>query len=264
MKKFNLLALLLLSVILLQCSDEIVEPQILDDDVKTSATLYEDQYFTLAITTVKTHPAEPLPEEVYFYLEGSGGKVSINWGDGTIEKFAVGASTLTLRHQYDRVKNYTIKISGDIKTITSFRMNYLSTKINDIHFGGLVNLQEVGMNLLSVAPEVFNLSRNRNIETVVLAGLQSMKDVLLPSTNKLRQVDISGENLMTTAAVDRVIARVHDSVVKTPRQGVFVLSASWAQEEGDNTMVGPPSSYSINKLRKLRDVYNWTINPEFQ
>jgi hypothetical protein len=68
---------------------------------------------------------------------------------------------------------------------------------------------------------------------------------------------------MTTAAVDRVIARVHDSVVNSPRQGIFAFGALWGQgEEGD--VVGPPSSYSINKLRKLRDVYGWTIYPEIQ
>jgi hypothetical protein len=255
----NLLLLAVFCVMVAQCSDERVEPIMLEDDLMTSATLYEDQFFTLAITTIITDPSEPLPEQVTFDLEGTGGKISLNWGDGTIEKLIVGTSMVTLEHHYTRVKNYTIKMSGDIKTITSFRVNYLSTKIHDIHFGGLVNLKEVGMNLLGEVPSVINLSRNRSIENVSLSGLPSLKDVLLPTANNLSYVDITGENLLTTAAVDRIIARVHDAVVNKPRAGRFVLGVGWAE---DSEKVGPPSSYSINKLRKLRDVYGWTIYPD--
>jgi hypothetical protein len=259
-KKFKLLLLLLLSVVAFQCSDEMVEPQSLDEDLTTSANLYEDQYFTLAITTVQ-YPDEPMPELFTFYVQGNGGKVSINWGDGTIEKLIVLPSITKFQHQYDRVKNYTIKMSGDIKTITSFQMHYLGATIKDIHFGGLVNLMDVNMGFIGIIPGVINLSRNRNLETVTVADLRTLKDVLLPSTNKLIHVDISGDNQMTTAAVDRVIARVHDSVVNNPREGYFRLGVDWGE---DSAYVGPPSTYSINKLRKLRDVYGWTIYPDLQ
>lgn len=256
--KLNLL-LLVLAVMVVRCTDEHVEPTTLTEELVTSANLYEDQFFTIGITTLKNHPEEPLPEQVEFYLQGNGGRISINWGDGTIEKLTIGSSIVTLNHQYKAAKNYTINMSGDIKTITSFRMNYLGTRINKIHFGGLVNLKEAEMGLLPYTMDVINLSRNRALETVRVVGLQSMDDVLLPSNNKLVNVDISGENEMTTAAVDRVIARVHDSVINNPRKGSFVLGSLWGET---NEMIGPPSSYSINKLKKLRDVYGWTIYPE--
>lgn len=240
------------------CStNEEIIPTELNEDQKTSAALYADQFLTFQIT------ASEMDINFTFHVAGNGGKVSINWGDGTIEKRTV-TEYATFEHAYDEMKNYTVTISGDIKTITELHLNYEDIVIRDIHFSGLTNLKVVNFNLLGAGPRVVNFSRNKMLESVTLAGIEGLQDVILSTTNNIILIDISGENELTTPVVDRVIARIHDSVVNAPRPGFMNVSATWHQGEDDYSMIGPPSSYSINKLKKLRDVYGWNIAPEIQ
>jgi hypothetical protein len=238
-------------------SDELIEPSTISEDLRTSANLYQDQFLTFNIT------ATEMGTRLTFFLSGNGGRVSVNWGDGTIEKKYV-TSRIRLEHEYGNMKNYTVNVSGDIKTITELELNYADMVFNKIHFGGLTNLKYLNFNLFAAGPITVNLSRNRMLEHITLLGIERMEDVILPSTNKISSLDISGDNNLSTAAVDRIVARIHDSVVNSPRAGFITLRATWYQEEGDNAMVGPPSSYTINKLKKLRDVYGWNVNPEIE
>jgi hypothetical protein len=240
------------------CVEEKVEPR-LEEDLKTSASAYRDQFLTIQITT-------NYEDDMVFYLEGLGGDVSVDWGDGTTEDFVIGEGYVTLEHDFNREEenpeDFTIRVSGDIKTITAMDWFYDGFYITDIHFGGLTNLKRLSMGILQHGPSVINLSRNRLLESLTLTGIQPLENVIMPATNKIRSIDIAGTNKLPVSVVDRIIARVHDSVVISPRSGHFSLPISWAQEEGDMTMVGPPSSYSINKLRKLRDRYGWGIYPD--
>jgi hypothetical protein len=235
-------------------SDEPVNPVHVEDDLRTSANLYEDQFLTFKITT-------NFDQGFKFYLGGNGGKVSINWGDGTIEKKVIDGEYIMFDHVYSREKNYTINVSGDLATITAIDMAYRDLLINHIHFGGLTNLEQVNFNLIKIQGAV-NFSRNKKLQVVHLLGVQGMTDVILSTTNNITQLNISGDNSLTTPSVDRIIARIHDSVINNPRQGSMTLSKTWYQDEEDTSMVGPPSSYSINKLRKLQNTYGWNISPD--
>jgi hypothetical protein len=263
MKNFKITTalLVLLSFILIRCGDEsVIEPEPLVDDPTTHATLYQDKFFTISITTRTSHPDNVLPEPIEMFFNGNGGNVSVDWGDGNVESVTIGPEQTGIEHQYDSVKNYTINISGDIKTITDYHLSYQYANYNSFHFGGLVNLQSVSLGWQEGTPAIINLSRNKNLESVTVMGAQNTKDILLPSNNKISFIEISGPNLINTAAVDRIIARIYTSVINAPKVGTFRLFADVWNEESSQ-MVGPPSSYSINKLRKLRDVYGWTILP---
>ena len=241
----------------LSCNDELVEPAQATEDKQTSAALWEDQFLTMKITT-------NFDTDIEFYLSGGNGTVSVNWGDGAIESFTLSPEYTLFYHQYPSEQDYTINISGDIKMVRSFDMSYEGFRFNHFHFGGLVNLEDVNFNLFQYGPPVINLSRNKALKSINLVGIQGMQDLVLASTNVITHVDLAGENSLPTSVVDRVIARIHDSVINHPRPGFFNLSKSWAQEEGDYSIIGPPSSYSINKLRKLQDIYSWKIAPGLQ
>src|SRR6187431_1760257 len=103
--KIIISAVWLMTFLLLQCSPESeIDPQPVTDDPATRAASYADQFFTISITTVSAgDDAEP----VAFTLNGSGGKIALNWGDGTIEKMNVPPNGVRLEHQYERLKNYT-------------------------------------------------------------------------------------------------------------------------------------------------------------
>jgi hypothetical protein len=250
-------ASLLLSIV--SCSDEKIEPQPLTEDLKTSANGYWDQDFSIHITT-------NYEDNISFRLSGTGGEITVDWGDGSSESKYVGEDELTFEHIFDRdeenPESFAITVSGDIETITGFNFFYAGLYVDEIHFGGLTNLNDLSMGVLANGPREIDLSQNKLIQNVILPGVQRLENLILPASNKIRGIDIAGTNQLSTANVDHIIARVHDSVVRSPRTGFFGLPASWAQEEGDMSMAGPPSSNSINKLRKLKRKYGWNIYPE--
>jgi hypothetical protein len=258
MKKLLIFLSASLLVFVASCSEETIEPQPLTEDLKTSANGYWDQFLSIHVTT-------HWDDDIIFFLMGTGGNITVDWGDGTRESIYVGEEYVGLDHDFNREEedttDFAIRISGDLKAITTFNYYYDGLVVNEMHFGGLTNLKELDMGVLQDGPPVINLSKNKLIERVLLPGVQRLQDLILPTSNKIQAIDISGTNELSTADADRIIARVHDSVVKSPRTGYFNLPASWAQEEDDPTMIGPPSSYSMNKLRKLKRKYGWNIFP---
>jgi hypothetical protein len=194
---------------------------------------------------------------------GTGGKVSINWGDGTIEKVMLTPDLRSYSHQYDRVKNYYIKIDGDIKNIEYYGMSYQDgVKVRNLHLSGLTGLKSLNLVIMSQSPEVINLSHNKLIEEIDFVDLLALKEVIIPTTNKLREVRLTGCTQLNTAAMDHIIGRIYQSVVSAPRTGSFNFSMSWYDSELENEMIGPPSDYSLTKLRKLRDTYGWGMHPQ--
>lgn len=262
MKKIYSLVTVLLSLVLYNCSEPEISPEVPFEDQQTSAlSIYTNSVFAIEVTALKSHPEHSMPEPVEMFLGGSSGVISVNWGDGTIQKMGL-QERMELAHQYAVAKSYTIRITGDIKQINEFDVAYQHMAFRYFHLSGLTGLTKFSAQLIESSPETLNFSNNRMIESVRLVGLKSLKEIILPSTNNISDIDISGENRLSTSVVDRVIARVHDSVIAKPRSGSFMLSKSWAQDETSYEMVGPPSSYSLNKLRKLKNSYGWTITPD--
>jgi hypothetical protein len=260
---FKLLCTFAAIMCLSHCSDDdLTEPTAPADDPLTSAASYKDLFLTLEVTP-------NADTRIEFRLSSNGdGKVSVNWGDGSLKKNVALLDGYYTRfyHTYSRQEKFTINVTGDLNMIDSFLLMDEQIAINDIHFGGLPNLMGLDMYNLPNGPQVVNFSKNRKLAYIALNNIQRMQDVILPTTNVYRQVNIAGSNDLTTAVVDRIIARVHDSVLRNPRVGgdLELGKAYSFPEDAVAPMVGPPSSYSINKLRKLRDVYQWRISPGFE
>lgn len=245
-------ALLITALFLSHCSeDQTIQPQEPFEDLTTSASAYADQFLTFSITTTATD------RSFDFDIDGRGGKIAVNWGDGTIEKRTLIAGNGWFQHAYNSAKNYTVTVSGDIKTIWALQIWHEEVTVRNIHLGGLTNLEILAFEDFINGPQIMNLSQNRLLEFLELEGINNLTDVVMPPTNR---IDYSTVRLnVPTQVVDRIIARIYDSVVNSPRQGTLNLRAS--TNENGNSMIGPPSSYSINKLRKLRDTYGWYIVP---
>jgi hypothetical protein len=253
------LFLLLLTFALTNCSEETVTPADEHDPITTAQAYYGNSVFVIDLKTMPGDSANTWP--VQLLVKGiPSKKISVNWGDGTIKKYTLDSTQyVTLKHQYDRIKNYSIRITGDIASVTEFRMAYSTVELQNIYTAGLTNLEELSLQLIAKAPNAINLSQNRKLKGVYLVGLDELSDLILPSTHQIKSIDISGPNNLSTQVVDRAVSRIYDSVVANPRAGYFDLSSHWG--ESNDGMVGPPSVYSINKLQKLEDVYGWRINP---
>jgi hypothetical protein len=266
-RKIFYFLLLPVALTMFYCSDEQVAPSGaadgLTEDLSTSMKAYSPNVFAIGITTVKIHPSEPLPAPIEMHLSGTGGKIAINWGDGTIEKVMLTAHLAPFSHQYERVKNYVIKIDGEIKNIESYGLTYQDVNLRDIYLSGLTGLKHLNIGLITGSPEVINFSHNKLIEEVDLTDLRQLRDIIIPTTNNISYISIAGDVQLTTAVVDRVIGRVYQSVVSNPRTGTFSLPVAWSQPSELDDMIGPPSGYSLTKLNKLRNTYGWNIYPDF-
>jgi hypothetical protein len=254
----------IMALVIMRCSEERIEPAEVEGDQPTRAqAYYPASVFAIEVTTILGGRVEEngLPQLTEFYLSGNGAKVSINWGDGTIEKVTLDESRNYMSHQYSRIKNYTIQITGEISRISVFGIYYQHIIIRNVYLAGLINLKGISIGLNYQGPSVVNFSHNLNIESIELSD-DDITDIIIPSSNKLSMVLISGPNNLSTAVIDRIISRVYTSVQSSPRSGHFALNAERYEESGP--MVGPPSSYSITKLKKLRDVYGWTITPDLE
>lgn len=251
--------LLLVAFIVIRCSEEKVEPIGLEEDLSTHMQSYPTTVCAIEITTISGAP-EDEPELTEFFLGGNAAKVSVNWGDGTIEKVTLDDSRNYFSHQYDRKKNYTIQITGEITKITALEIYYQHVMIRNLYLAGLTNLEDLTIGSNYSCPSVINLSYNKKIRHIEV-GDEEISDIIIPSTNNLQTVLLDGPNNLSTAVVDRIISRVYTSVQANPRSGVFGLKAFWYEEE-NNEMVGPPSSYSITKLKKLKSNYGWIINTD--
>lgn len=185
-----------------------------------------------------------------------GASLFINWGDGSPTE-ALG-STL---HDYPANGNYPITITGDIDKITFFYSFYGQGMIDAINVQHLSALETIRFGLTR-SPRVLDLTRNTKLNLVLLPELEDLEHLYLPAQHSINYIMLHGRNQMTTAAVDAVINNIYQNTTrKNIMNGWFGLAASWAQPEEDESLVGPPSPASIEKLRILHENYGWTFEP---
>lgn len=214
--------------------------------------------FTMTTNGAATNASMP----VSFYIGGTEGQILVNWGDGSLENYSLDTEyEFEVSHTYADQQDYTIVISGDIDKINYFYSFYGSSVFKSINFKSLKNLVEIRYGLTN-CPAVIDLSNNTKLQFAMLPHLADMKQLKLPKSHEITFIEVDGVNRLNTSAIDEIIANVYrNSVRKNLRNGLFGLRDYWAQEEGDLTMVGPPSPVAVGQLQTLRDSYGWTINP---
>lgn len=258
--KFNQTLFFILLLFSGSCSEERIQPFGVDDDFSISAQAHQSRFLLLEITTMKENESDQFPANMTFTLVAlPGAKITVNWGDGTIEKRVMDETNSSFNHVYTRVKNFRIKVSGEIAKVTSFYLNYNDyLKLTGVQLAGLTNLTHCRIGSLAESPATIDLSGNPRLEVVFLFDLLQTTDIILPSTNNITSMVLIGDMGLSIPVLDRIIGRIYDSVVRTPRSGILNIS----KEPGtDSEILGPPSGYSINNLETLRDTYLWTIYP---
>jgi hypothetical protein len=191
-----------------------------------------------------------------------GSAIDVDWGDGTRSSYVSDGERINLYHKYAAEGDYHVNITGDIDQITYFYSFYGQGQMDSINFEHLTALTEVRLGLTR-SPSVLDLTHNTNLTHLSLAGGDNLEHLVLPKEHNITLIDISGDNLMTTAAVDAVINDIYEnSVAKNITGGSFALFKQWYQEEGDETLLGPPSAAGLAQLKTLRDDYGWRISPD--
>ena len=198
----------------------------------------------------------------YFYIGGSDTELSINWGDGNVESVIINDPLGTeINHAYTASGTYPITITGDLDKIVHFYSFYGGSEFTDIQFQHLTNLREL-LYGLTACPATLDLSNNTKLEEAMLPGLRDLNKLILPATHSLSFLEIDGENNLSAANVNEIINNVYTNTSKASiHGGILSLRGSWVQEEGDMTMVGPPSPDSMVLLESLKNDFGWIVKP---
>jgi hypothetical protein len=184
-----------------------------------------------------------------FLLDFSGhGEIVIDWGDGSIGTFSIDDEEI--RHRFVPGK-YFMTVTGEIDKIIEFSMYYENGRTTEINFSHLENLQTVSMGFTQV-PGTIDLSQNKKLTGVTLAVLAPIERIILPGTHAIKYIDVISD-LLPPAAIDAVIDNIYKNAVSyNITEGAFLL---------DGAADGPLSAEDFDKLRQLRDVYHWEIDP---
>jgi hypothetical protein len=197
----------------------------------------------------------------HFMLAGTDGTITINWGDGVSEVYALAPDHLELDHTYATPGNHMISITGDLSSIGFFYSAYGQGMIDSVDFSRLTNLRELRF-LLSRSPAVLDLSHNSKLEFAMLAGLHDLRTLIL-GENQLRWLMLHGPNQMMTTSLDAVIGSLyHNAVAGNITNGWFGFAATWYQEETDETAIASPSPDGLEKMRILKAQYGWSFSPD--
>jgi hypothetical protein len=197
-----------------------------------------------------------------FYLGGTTGTVSVDWGDGTTDSYGLDYEYgVEISHAYAQGGTYPISVTGDLASITYFYSFYGGSVFSEIYFDHLINLNEIRYGL-TYCPKVIDLSHNVNLTFAMLPHLANMETLILPETHQITFIEIDGTNQLDTDDVEAFVNNMYSNAVAgNLREGLIGMTAYWAQGEDDYTMVGPPSPGAIAKLETLRDSYGWNIRP---
>ena len=153
-------------------------------------------------------------------------------------------------------------MTGALDQITYFYSFYVNGTMHEADFFALIGLRELRFGLTE-GPTIIDLTNNENLEKLLMPGILNMEQLLLPADHNISDINIAGSNILTTAAVDAIIANIYNnSIVNGINNGEFNLSTDWGDAEA-GVFIGPPSAGAFTQLTYLRDSMGWVIAPSF-
>jgi hypothetical protein len=223
-------------------------------------------HLTPAFTILAYTNPEMIDAIFEFSLSSIPGTINIDWGNGTSEThtFTAAEPRVGFSKDYLAEGNHFISVTGDIDRITYFDAFYDFGMMDENNFEQLIGLTDFRIALLTRGPAIIDLSSNINLDNVYLPGIHELRQLILPTINHISYVFIDGYNSMTTATVDYVIDNIYSNAVRLPiMNGRFSVNGLWYEAEDEPLFAGPPSAAALDKLVILRDVYGWSVSPEF-
>jgi hypothetical protein len=197
--------------------------------------------------------AGPNSPSLNFWIYGSG--LHIDWGDGSV------GYDISDGHKYEPGKRYVIHVSGALESINEVGGVYNSANFHDIDFTRLTNLRTLDFTIAST-PKRVDLSTCTRLSRLNFFECRGTEELILPRSPELVHVIVSGSQL-STAAINAVIDRMHANAKEFEiYSGEFRFIRNTFGTDDMTILAGPPDEAALEKLRELRDVYHWTIEPE--
>jgi hypothetical protein len=188
-------------------------------------------------------------------LMGKPGTLHIDWGDGTNELFTLSGELTLATHTFFSPGCCPVNITGDIDRILSLRAD--NSDISAINVQGLSGLIEIWLGHIQ-GPTEIDFTHNPALYILFMPSVSRLKHVTLPPASLFQSymIDVSAPNQMATADIDALIDQAYIQATP-PIAGIFQLT----DPSSPNGFVGPPSPAGMDKLRVLRDVDHWYIQP---
>ncbi len=247
-----------------------------------SLVVVKDSYSRFAKNfTFKTIPAKPLKvvlqpalsvvgvttgDQNYFAMQLDPAwdifDFQVDWGDGTNETWTSGVTTI-VEHNYAYPGQYFISITGHgLDSVVLVGNLAGSGRLARLGMKHLVNLSDFRIEY-GASPEVVDLSHSKRLNEIRLYPTPSdtspyLEQLLIPNDANIYLLELVGQTSMKPESLNKVIDNLHHQVVNNPRSGDFIYS-TW---EDHNTPIAPPSAEAIEKLKELKNVYNWLVVPD--
>ena len=187
-----------------------------------------------------------------FWISGSG--LTVDWGDGVIEQGVAGS------HLYAPNKRYVIHITGDLASVTGLGGVYNDANFHEIDFTKLTNLQNLDFTIV-LTPKRVDLSMCTSLHNLTFFECRGTEELILPRSPNLYYVSVSGSQL-NSEAINSVIERVYSNAREFEMiGGEFRFIRNTFGTDDMTILAGPPDEDALQKLRELRDVYGWMIEP---
>lgn len=184
---------------------------------------------------------------------GGGHIFTIDFGDGTSQQWESGI-TVSVDHYYPEPGRYFISITGDLSTALLVGNTYGDGDIKRINLDHLTNLFEFRMEQ-TPGPSVIDFTNNREIREIRIYNTV-VTDVDIRNDGKIYLFEIPGNIHFQAESLNEAIDDVYTQVINSvPRSGDFWFS------NGEEPIV-QPSEESIEKLRILKNTYNWYVTPD--
>jgi hypothetical protein len=207
----------------------------------------------LSVVLTPAFTFQPAYEDFNFGINAEGaGSLLINWGDGTVQSVTLPVSD-HFSHLYTGAGPFYAFVTGDLDHIVQTQFFYGNGDINAL---SLIHLPELKVfrSGLNHMPATVDVSKNLKLEHFEVMSLQ------FSSLDISKNVHINFLYLFapafSTAAIDKVVDDLYANVTTYE---IYGGDFSAPQEEDMGIIIGPPSAGSMDKLRSLRDYYQWTF-----
>ena len=186
----------------------------------------------------------------------------VDWGDGSNETWTSGVTTI-VEHFYDQPGHYFISITGHgLDSVVLVGNLVGGGDIARLGMEHLVNLLDFRIEY-GVGPKVIDLSHNKLLNEIriyshPLGPVSPLEDLIIPNDAFIYNMEIGGNTNMKPESFNELVNDLHHQVVNRPRSGDFWFS-TW---EDNNVPMVTPSPEALEKIRDLKNTYNWFVNPD--
>ena len=218
--------------------------------------------FTLRLMSNWVVESQEFPTELD--VHGENGIITVDWGDGTVNDYTL-SNDLRLSHFYPRAetpamsREYFVTVTGAIENIQEIaNTGDNSIAVKTMYIKHLFNLKIFSMSFSPL--NKIDFGSNTRLESVGIGFNDNLSSVILPESHAIRYFSFSALNNLSSEDLSDLILNIYNNTnEKNIHNGLAQL---WDDMSPEGEMSGPPNAEAMEKLRIMRDQFEWTVEPD--